>query len=103
MAISITSISSTDAPMSLPSANIAHASVFRDELATRAAGFESGIIALTAEMEGQQQAFDLKIAEITEAHNRAKADLMTRLADMQRGKAMAVIALDLYDAPQVQD
>ena len=90
-------------PMSLPSANIAHASVFRDELAMRAAAFEAGIIALTGEMDGQQSAFDLKIAEITEAHKKAKADLMARLADMQRGKAMATVALDLFDAPQVAD
>lgn len=85
-------------PTSLPSGNVDHAAVFRDELATRLSGFEAGIIALTGEMEGQQDAHEKAIAELTARHGAAKSDLVKRIAVMQRGKLMASAALDAFDA-----
>jgi hypothetical protein len=79
---------------SLPSANIQHSTVFENELQGRLHAFRSGVTALQAEMEGQQQAFERDNAERAAKHDEAKRDLLRRIADMQMGEAMASAALD---------
>jgi hypothetical protein len=83
-----------DNPVSLPSEHLIHADVFSNELNIRLAGFEAGIIALQGELEGQQQAHEAQVAELTKKHETAKAGLLKRIEDMQRGKRMAAAALD---------
>lgn len=98
---------------SLPSPNINHASVYLNEVQARLSGFEAGIIALTGEMEGQQEVFqaaaetlktdyEAATAKLTEAHNKSKADLLRRIDDMNLGKAMAAAALDAHSAAQTK-
>lgn len=98
-------------PMSLPSGNIVHADVYRDETNNRLAGFERGVIALTGEIEGQQETYDAEVnrlrqecedavSRLTTSHDTAKRDLLRRLDDMNKGKRMAAAALDAGDQPQ---
>lgn len=90
--------------LSLPSAGIVHSDVFRTELgallAQRASGFETGIIAITGEMESQHQAFDKAILELTAKYNESRKDLARRLSDMQKGKDMAQRQLAALDDPK---
>ncbi len=84
----------TASTVSLPSEHLVHADVFSNELNIRLAGFEAGIIALQGELEGQQEAYEAQVAELTGKHETAKAGLLKRIEDMQRGKRMAAAALD---------
>lgn len=78
----------------LPSANISHAAVYINETNVRLAGFEAGVLALNAEIEGQQEAFDAKIKELTEKHTADKAALLARVEDLQKAVRMAAAAID---------
>lgn len=85
---------SNQQPISLPSANVAHATVYENETQLRLSGFESGIIALQAELEGQEAHYRESVDELTDKHNKAKTELLKRIEDLQTGKRMAAAALD---------
>lgn len=79
---------------SLPSPNLEHSAVWHNEISNRLQGFESGIVALQGEMEGQQRSYEDAAAELSAKHETAKADLLRRIADMRKGKAICEAALD---------
>lgn len=105
-----TLVSTADpAPMPpLPSEHVNHSTVYQNETQVRLSAFESGIVTLQGEMEGQHSAFtsaveklkiefERKTAELTKEHNASKADLLRRIGDMQLGKAMSEAALDAWN------
>lgn len=85
---------------SLPSPNIEHASVFENQMQNSLHGFESGIIALQGELEGQQRAFEASQVEAAKKHETAKADLLRRIGDLETAKRMASAALDVKGEAQ---
>lgn len=87
-------LTTTPQTISLPSGNVEHAAVYENETQIRLSGFESGIIALQAELEGQESRFNEEVGELTTKHNKAKAELLKRIEDLQTGKRMASAALD---------
>lgn len=94
---------STSAAVSLPSPHIDHSAVFENEMQNRLHQFNSGIIALQSEVEGQETAHQKAIAELTKKHDEAKADLVRRIANLERGKLAVSAALDsLGSDPQSQ-
>jgi len=84
----------TAAVQSLPSANIQHASVLANELTNRMHQFDSGIIALQGELEGQQEQHERAMKDVEDRHLLSKADLLRRIGDLQKGKKMLSAALD---------
>lgn len=96
-------------PDAMPSAHTNHADTYLNETKLRLSGFESGIVTLTGEMESRHSEYTEKMEEakaeyerltagMTKKHNAEKSDLLRRIDDMQKGKAMAVAALDAYEA-----
>ncbi len=87
--------SSPELVPSLPSANLVHSSVLENELTGRLHQFDSGIIALQAEIEGQQTAHEKQVADIKDKHETTKRSLLDRIGDLQKGKRMLEAALDI--------
>lgn len=96
-------------PDAMPSAHTIHADTYLNETKLRLSGFESGIVTLTGEMESRYAEHIDKLEQVKieyerttsamiKAHNAEKSDLLRRIDDMQKGKAMAVAALDAYEA-----
>lgn len=86
------------AATSLPSMHIDHAAVFLNELDTRLMGFDSGIVAVVADMEGMQKQFEQEQAERAATH---AADIEKRhrlKRDLERGRAMVMAAKTVYSA-----
>lgn len=101
-------VTSDPIPTELASPHISHADVYKSEGHNRMHGFETGIAALSGELEGQENAyvaardkrraeFDRAENEAAEAHVSAKADLLRRIDDLTLGKRMAAAALDVYE------
>lgn len=99
-----TATSLPSADLSLPSPHIEHAVTFESEMQNRLHGFQSGIVALQGELDGQQQAFDKDAAERQAEFDRAaserlarhavaRSDLERRIGDLQVGADMAKAAL----------
>ncbi len=79
---------------SLPSPNLVHADVFENQMQNSLHGFSSGIVALQGELEGQGRQFEAAQAELAQKHETAKADLLRRIADLEKAKRMAESAID---------
>jgi hypothetical protein len=82
------------ASVSLPSAHVVHSDVLTNMMHNRLHEFESGLVALQGEMEGQQQAHDKQVQELADKHTSSKADLLRRIDDLNKGKRMLSAALD---------
>lgn len=91
-------IEHTPETTSLPSMHISHSAVFVNELDARIMGFDSGIIAVAADMEGMQREYEREQAERAKRH---AEDIEKRHAlkrDLERGRAMAMAAREIYSA-----
>jgi hypothetical protein len=86
-------------PLGLPSPNIKHSDVFENQMNNSLHGFTSGVVALQGEMEGQEAAFQKAVADLTDKHNTAKADLLRRIGDLETARRMAAAALDVKNEP----
>lgn len=85
------------ATTSLPSMNVDHASVFVNELATRLMGFDSGIAAVVADMDGMQKAFEEEQAKRAKDHASAIEKRHRLKRDLERGRRMAMAAQAAYE------
>lgn len=88
---------------SLPSMHIDHSAVLLNELDTRLMGFDSGIVAVVADMDGMQKQFELDQAERADKHA-AEIEKRHRLKrDLERGRSMVMAAKEAYgvDIPDV--
>lgn len=83
---------------SLPSMHINHAAVFLNELDTRIMGFDSGIAAVVADMEGMQKAYEREQAELATKHAEEIERRHILKRDLERGRAMALAAREVYSA-----
>lgn len=81
----------------LPSEHIVHASVYHQETVIRLSGFEAGIAAIKTEIEGQQISFEERVVALQRDHESSKAALLHRQDDLERGRRMALAALDEFD------
>lgn len=85
------------ATTSLPSMNVDHASVFVNELATRLMGFDSGITAVVAEMDGRQKTYEADQARLAKDHAAAMENHHRLKRDLERARRMALAAQDAYE------
>lgn len=83
-------------PTSLPSMHIDHSAVFVNELSTRLAGFESGIAAIVADMDGQQRQYEAESAERAKAHATAMEKRHALKRDLERERRMTLAAQAAY-------
>jgi len=99
-----TTIDQTSLPP-LPSEHINHAALFMQEMNQRMATFDTGITALTSELEGGWEKHEAECKEIadranqeiadrTDKANARKVDLLNRITDLQLARSMALAALD---------
>ncbi len=80
--------------VSLPSPHIRHSEAMANELRINEARFQSGKVALTAQMEGITADYSKAEAERKAKHDEEIAALLTRIEDMNDGIAMCAAALD---------
>lgn len=85
------------AKTSLPSMHIDHSAVFVNELAGRLMGFDSGIVAVVADMDGMQREFEAEQAERAKVHAAAIESRHRLKRDLERGRRMALAAQAAYD------
>lgn len=85
----------------LPSAHQVHSDTYANDTQINLARFQSGKVTLQQELDGMQQLYDNESADLArkdgerlEKHNAAKADVLLRIKDMDRGISMATAALD---------
>lgn len=81
---------------SLPSMHIDHSAVLLNELDTRLMGFDSGIIAVVADMEGRQKQFEQEQAERAAIHATEIEKRHRLKRDLERGRAMVMAAKAAY-------
>lgn len=79
----------------LPSEHVVHSQVFVSELNGRLHAFETAIMTLEGEKEGQVAKHNASVAELTAGHDASVKELDRRIADMQRGREMALAALQV--------
>lgn len=84
----------TEQPISLPSPNIIHSAVLVSELENRRHQFETMIIAMQGERQGQIEAYNRDRAELDGKHAVSLEDLDRRLADLSRGHDILEAAID---------
>lgn len=84
------------AKTSLPSAHIDHSAVFCNEISARIAGFDNGIAALVADMDGMQAVYEKDCAERAAAHALAIETRHRLKRDLERGRRMALAAQAAY-------
>lgn len=91
------------ATTSLPSMNVDHASVFCNELALRLGGFDTGIAAVVADMDGIQREFEEDQARRAKDHAAAIEKRHRLKRDLERGRRMALAAQEAYEADVPDD
>lgn len=85
-------------PTSLPSLHLDHSAVLFHELETRLMGFDTGIEAVVADMDGRQEQFEREQAERAATHA-AEMEQRHRLKrDLERGRSMVLAAKAAYSA-----
>lgn len=89
--------------ISIPSMNIDHASVFLNELDTRLMGFDSGIMAVVADIEGAQKRYEQECADKAKTHATYIEERHRLKRDLERGRQMAHAAKLAYDQPVPPD
>lgn len=89
-------IEHSEAETSLPSMHIDHAAVFVNEMSTRLAGFDSGIAAVVADMDGMQAQFEREQADRAKEHAAAMEKRHALKRDLERGRRMAMAAQAAY-------
>jgi hypothetical protein len=92
-----------EGPTSLPSMHIDHSSVLLNELDTRLMGFDSGIVAVVADMDGMQQQFEREQAERAATHATEIEKRHRLKRDLERGRAMVLAAKAAYSNPMSAD
>jgi len=81
---------------SLPSMHIDHSAVFVNEITVRIGGFDTGIAAVVADMEGLQKQFETEQAERASAHAKKIEERHRLKRDLERGRRMAMAAQAAY-------
>lgn len=92
----MTKLATTETEASLPSMHIDHSAVFVNELSTRLAGFDSGIAAIVADMDGQQRQYEAEAAERAKAHATAMEKRHALKRDLERARRMTLAAQAAY-------
>lgn len=87
----------TTTTLPLPSEHVAHAKVFANELNLRMSGFQAGAMALRAEIDSRQAKYTAERDALDAAHKKDMLSLAARVADMERGEAMAAAALAVVE------
>lgn len=82
--------------ISLPSFHIDHSAVFRAEIDNRLMGFDAGIAAIVAEMNGRQAEFERRQAEALMDHEREMGERRRLKADLERSRRMTLAAQKAY-------
>lgn len=93
-----TSAEAQPAPVTMPPEHVDHAAVYYNEHAIRKQGFEAGLAAIDAEIEGKKIEREEKIAAIERDYHSDMVSLERRRTMMVVGIEMAGAALDKYEA-----
>lgn len=91
------------ATTSLPSMNVDHSSVFVNELAARLMGFDSGIAAVVADMDGMAAKFEREQSEARIRHEADMEDRRRLKRDLERARRMSLAAQAAYEEPIPDD
>lgn len=92
-------IEHVDPAQSLPSMHIDHSNVFANEIAVRIGGFDAGLAAIIADMDGMQAAYDAECAKRADEHAAAIEARHRLKRDLDRGRRMALAAQAAYSDP----
>lgn len=84
--------------MSLPSPNIIHWQVLKNEVTIKLAQYESGLTSLNLELDGVEQRYMADLDELTQRRDRRKADLAIQIEDIEVARSMANASIDVADA-----